>query len=365
MNEPSLQGLATRRGVFWVWGPLLVVGCLHVFTPPEMHWVHDLARRLFYLPIVAAGGIAGAPGGVLTATVTIGVYLPHALGHAGHDPGGTSEKALEMAFYMVLGAASGFVAQRIALEGRQQAALGEDLQKTLNQVQAKDAQLERAARLSALGELTAGLAHEIRNPLHGMRGSAEILLDTVDSSAPEHRIGQNLIGEVDRLDGLLTRFLDFAKHSAPRVEPTDLQGVAVHVAELIEAQAARQQTKVAVVEAADATMASCDRDQLIQVVLGIGINALQALKQGGTVTLCVVVRDVAGTPHHGIEVGNDGPHIDETLMERVFDPFFSTREMGTGLGLSTAWRIIDAHGGRIEVRNLPEGGVAFGVLLPA
>jgi signal transduction histidine kinase len=344
--------------------PLLVVACIHYLTTPDPHWVHDVARRLYYVPIVVAGTIGGLRGGLVVALTTNALYAPHAFLHTARDPGSPTEKLLEMGFYVVLGLAAGALAERNARDVRQQVELTRRLRRSLEEVQAKDAQLARAGRLQAIGELTAGLAHEIRNPLHAIRGSAEIMLDAIPEGAEEYVMGRRLIGEIDRLATVLSRFLDFAKGSEPRVAPTDLAEVVHHVAGLVEAQAGRQETAVSI-RTNGATLVAADHDQLVQVVLGICINGLQSLEHGGELSLTLASRSYDGVDYEGIWIENDGPPIPDHLIDRVFDPFVSTREQGSGLGLSTAWRIVAAHGGRIEVGNLPgDRGVAFHVLLP-
>ncbi len=340
-DEPGLGWLLSGSAVLWVWGPLIAVAALHYLTPPDPHWVHDLARRLYYLPIVLAGSHAGLRGGLLTAFLAAVVYLPHAfMNHVFHDPATPSEKLLEIAFYFVLGAASGIVAERAAVERIR-------LQATLADLEARDEELRRAARLESLGALTAGLAHEIRNPLHAMRGTAEILLDAVPAGSPESAIGGRLIAEIDRLSSLLTRFLGFAKGQASDPKPVAIGPLLEEVRGLMDGAARRQETELHLAPAPDVAV-HADHDQLLQVVMGVAINALQAVRRGGRIELGVEKVQPDGVV---VFVRNDGPPIPADVLPRIFDPFVSTREQGTGLGLSTAWRILDAHGGSVTASN--------------
>lgn len=348
--------LRSSRALLLVWLPLLLVGVLHYATPTRMdlHWVHDVARRLYYVPILLGGALGGVRGGVLVSTIVLLLYMPHAW-HPwfGPDPASTSQKLLESGFYIVLGALSGTIADNMRREADRQLALQAKLRE-------QEAALQRESRLGSLGALTAGLAHEIRNPLHAMRGTAEVVLDVIDPDVPQRPLAEALLTEIDRLDAVLRRFLDFARHRPPSVEEVSLSEVIAHVEELIRAQAARQGTRVHV-QAEQADTVRADRQQLIQVVLGLCINGMQALGEGGNIWLAVVHR----TDELGVAVSNDGPPIPEEMRERVFDPFVSTRDQGTGLGLAVAWRIIDSHGGRIRIDDRPGGGVCFSVLLPA
>lgn len=345
-----LQPLWSWRGLLGVLLPVAGIAALHYGAPHHAQGMHDIARRLFYVPIVLGAALAGLPGGVLTALLVWIVYFPHAFLPSFHpDPADGTQKALEMGFYVVLGALSGGIVDRLRRANHR-------LQESLEQVRARDAQLARAARLEALGQLTAGLAHEIKNPLHAMRGTAEIVLDAVPPGAVEHTLGRALIGEIDRLDGLLTRFLGFARRGAGEVGPLDLGQALADVETLLRAQAARQGTTLQVGQGTATALAA--RDEVVQVALGICLNALQALERGGTVRLLAL----DGPPRLRIE--NDGPSIPVALLDRVFDPFVSGRSGGTGLGLSTAWTLVQGMGGTIRVENMPEGGVAFEVGLP-
>lgn len=346
LPEPHPRRLLSGWGVV-LWGVLLQVAILHYATPPHMYWVHDVARRLYYLPILMGGGLGGLRGGLIVAGAVLAIYSPHAwLTWLGHDPGTASQKLLESAFYIVLGIIAGLFAEQ---QHRQ-----------ASQLWRRDAALLRASRLQALGALTAGLAHEIRNPLHAMRGTAEIVLDAVPQDAPQRPLTNALLSEIDRLDGVLRRFLDFARHRPPTTEAVVPAEVIEHVAELIRAQAARQSSTVHL----DARLTGPiqgDRQQLIQVMLSLCINALQALGEGGNLWLSVI--EEGG--ERGMMVLNDGPPIPAEMREHIFDPFVSSREEGTGLGLAIAWRIVADHGGRLSLVEREDALVGFSVLLSA
>lgn len=338
----DLRWLLTPPALLRVWGPIVAIAALHYGAPHHMHWVHDVARRLFYVPILLAAVATGARGGLVAAAVVIAVYLPHAffLGHG--DPGQSSEKLLEMGFYLLMGGLSGGLFDR-------QAALAERLQD-------QQKLLERAARLESMGQLSAGLAHEIRNPLHAMRGTAEILLDGVPADAPERPIGARLLQEIDRLAGVLTKFLDFAGEQTPQVRPVQTQAVVDRVADLLRAQASAQGATLRLSGVGGRVLG--DEEALVQVLLAIGLNALQAVD--GVASGVVDLQAQA----QGFAVINTGPPIPAAMIDRIFDPFVSTRSQGTGLGLSVAWRIVQAHGGELEAENTPDG-VRFRIRLPA
>ncbi len=372
MGSPAVaspwRALIDWRAGVGVWLPLLAITALHYGTPAEHHWVHDVARRLYYLPIVLAAFLAGLRGGLLLALLSSALYLPHAFTHLHHmDPAPALEKFLELVLYVAVGSIGGVLVDRERTERLRQQDLALALQRTLDELKATERQLIRSGRLGALGQLTAGLAHEIKNPLHAMRGTAEIVRDALDEETAERRMQALHIDEVDRLTGVLERFLDFARPSDPVLARVDLRQVASRVGELIAAQARGDDVQLDVDLPDRAVEVEGDRDQLVQLGLGIALNGLQAIVEGGGERrLAIRLRDETRGPRsfHALAIGNGGPPIPDELRERIFDPFVTTREDGTGLGLPVAARIADAHRGFVETRNLPGGGVEFLVLLP-
>jgi nitrogen-specific signal transduction histidine kinase len=194
-----------------------------------------------------------------------------------------------------------------------------------------------------------------------MKGTAEILLDFVPEEATERKLATAHLAEIDRLSSVLSRFLDFARHRLPDVQPVRLGDVLDRVDELLRAQASQQETTLTVRH--QAVTVQADFDQLVQVVLAIAINALQAVEQDGTVRLDAGTATREDGEWGVITVRNDGPPIPEEIRTLLFDPFVSTREDGTGLGLANAWRIVSDHNGNIEAENVG-GWVEFRVLLP-
>ena len=356
------------RVVLGVWLPIAVVSAVHYGTPPDHHWVHDVARRLYYLPIILGAFFAGHRGGLVAAIIASVAYLPHAFTQLAHmDPGTPLEKFLEVVLYLVVGQVGGLLVDRERAERIRQQELAGKLQRTLDDLQEAEQQLVRSGRLGALGELTAGLAHEIKNPLHTMRGTAEIFRKAVDAEGPERRMVDLHIQEIDRLAGVLERFLAFAKPRVTRQERVDLVEVVKRVRELADAQARNVDVRLEVADVGEAQWVLGDPEQLVQVVLSIVLNGLDALAD--TPAVRWLKMDVGTVPrgsahYRAIAVSNAGPPIPDDLIERIFDPFVTTKDEGTGLGLSIAARIVDEHGGHIEAIN-DDSGVVFRILLPA
>ncbi len=231
----------------------------------------------------------------------------------------------------------------------------------VSEIKALTEQLIRADRLAAMGELTAGVAHEVRNPLGVIRASVQLL---EDAQCDPDRIAESadvIKQEIDRLDKVIKALLDFGRPSKPtmmRTSPTEvLQDVI-----LFTGRFARQ-SDVAIEERFpdDLPEVLADPDQLKQVLLNLITNAVQAMDEadGGTITLSARVEG----DFVAMSVSDSGPGIPAEEMSKVFDPFYSTRDAGTGLGLTIVHRIVDEHGGHIEVESGPEGAT-FTVVIP-
>ena len=362
--EPDRRGrVPWRRLLSWqvllaVWLPIAVVGVAHYATAVGHHWLHDVFRRLYYLPIVLAAFLAGLRGGLLAAAVASATYLPHAFFHFAHlDPASSIEKALEILLYHVVGGVAGHLADR------ERARLVE-LRRTLKERERLTEQLARAGRLSALGELVAGVAHEIKNPLHSLAGTAEIVGPLVPPDRPEHRMWELHVEEIGRLQRVAERFLSFARPTPLQLRSLDLGDVARRTVELVSSDARHKGVTVELDVPDEPVTIRGDADQLAQVGLNIIVNAFNALAdRDGTVRVSVAQAAPDGRPMGTLRIENDGPPIPPEEREHLFDPFHAGDEQGTGLGLSISSRIVDQHGGYIEAAN--DGlGVSFTVFLP-
>jgi len=348
--------------LLFVWAPILAIGLLHYNTGHELGWAHNVLRRLYYLPIVVAALHLGLRGGLMAALVVSLTYLPHAFLGLGDmvdtDPGTPVEKGLEMLVYNAVGAVAGFLADA-ERQRRVQLKLALDAQRSLQQ------QLVRAGRLGALGEVVAGIAHEIKNPLHALKGTAEIVDSVIPEDTAEHRMWQIHRSEIDRLGRVAERFLSFARPAAPVQTRVDLRDVADRLVDLIRADAKNKRIELEVVLPTRPVVAHGDRDQLAQVALNIALNATNAIGlRGGRIRVGVLERHqtrCAGMCALVIE--NDGPPIPDDAFEQLFDPFHGTDAATTGLGLSISERIAEQHGGFIEAANAGLG-VTFTLCLP-
>jgi signal transduction histidine kinase len=367
----DLRPIFTTKMVLTAWIPCLAITVLHYRTGAQHPWGHDILRRLYYLPILFAAFSGGLRGGVTVSVFASLVYLPHAFTSLlVQDPADALEKGLEILLYNIVAVVAGMLVDRERREREQQERLATRLGDALAEQRRIEAQLIRAGKLGALGEMTAGIAHEIKNPLHALKGTAEILRDAVPEGVPERRMLELHIAEIDRLDQTADRFLSFARPIPAYRRPVEPESLIDRVVSLVSTQARQEgvETVVATRGAMNLPKVTGDRDLLAQLLLNIALNGVQAMAPGGggTLTFSLGTERQGGKEYVRVRVANTGPPIPKENLERIFDPFYTTKDGGTGLGLSICSRIADEHESALTVRNLPgERGVEFSLSLPA
>ncbi|MQL53927.1 hypothetical protein GFC01_17020 [Desulfofundulus thermobenzoicus] len=226
--------------------------------------------------------------------------------------------------------------------------------------QALQEQVSRMERLAAVGELAAGLAHEIRNPLTGISGFAQCLARALPPGEELHQQAEIIVNEVIRIESIIQELLNFARPRDGRVLPVDINQLVEETVVLISPRVQRAGVEIKLSLAPDLPEIYGDSQQLKQVFLNLCLNAVQAMERGGRLTIT--------TRREGSHVqaifADTGCGIDPGQVEKIFDPFFTTRVKGTGLGLPVSQRIVEKHGGNIRVESRPGEGSAFTVFLP-
>ena len=220
-------------------------------------------------------------------------------------------------------------------------------------------------RLISLGELSARVAHEIRNPLTGVRTTVQFVASKLRAGDSRRDDLQDVLKELDRIEQIITDLLLFARPQAGRPVPTDLREV---VEKVLDNLARRlEDASVEVERDLDEGLPTVpvDPDMAQQVVLNLAINAIQAMPEGGTLRVSLGLRRTRYKKAYlDVVVADTGTGIPDDVKEKMFDPFFTTRSMGTGLGLSISLQIAREHGGNLTARNLAQGGAAFRFSLP-
>jgi two-component system sensor histidine kinase AtoS len=215
--------------------------------------------------------------------------------------------------------------------------------------------------LAALGQLAAGIAHEIRNPLTSINILIHSLRERLPSENSQQEDLKVIEEEIHRMDEIVDQFLRFAKPASPFLEKTDVLSIVEETLQLLRPQVEKQRIVVEK-EFQALPMIQMDPEQMKQAMLNLLLNAIQAMPEGGQLTLKGQNSKEGQWIHLSIE--DSGMGISPEDIDKLFDPFFSTKEGGIGLGLSITHRIIDQHHGKIEVESIPERGTIFTVWLP-
>ncbi|UJX40482.1 PAS domain-containing protein [Desulfovibrio sp. JY] len=232
----------------------------------------------------------------------------------------------------------------------------------LREMRRLEAEIRRREKLAAVGNLAAGVAHEIRNPLSSIRGYAAYFGAKFAPGSEDRQAAEVMVREVDRLNRVISELIEFARPSDIKRRPVRLADLASHAARLTLPDATARGVSVDISGAADGPEVTADPDRLTQALLNLCLNAIQAMQPGGVMTLA------AGTAPDGrafLSVADTGGGIDDTERDRIFDPYYTTKPHGTGLGLPIAHKIVAAHGGEIVLAARPDGGTVATVYLPS
>jgi two-component system sensor histidine kinase HydH len=225
--------------------------------------------------------------------------------------------------------------------------------------------IRRNDRLRALGQLSAGVAHEIRNPLAGIATTAEVLAGKLAGDEERLKYIRAMHDEITRLDGIVRNLLAFARPSRPQIAPCAVEEILARLRGLVGEQAASRGVELGIdVDSAASTRCLADAAQLTQVLLNLTLNAVQACGAGDRVSIVARSESAHGRRWVAIEVEDTGAGVPLEVRETLFDPFVTTRAQGTGLGLAISRQIIEDHDGRIACEFLPRG-TRFTVRLPA
>jgi len=247
--------------------------------------------------------------------------------------------------------------------------------KDLTQVEQMEERERLRDRLASLGEMAAGMAHELRNPLAGIEVMAGLLRRQVPDSADAQSLLADVISEAKLANAIVVEMLEFVRPVRLQVERTDVADVLNQAVALAESKATRGSTEVSVDVAPDLPIIEGDHHQLSQVFINLVANAFEALEGRGRVTITAAAAEIeqdpaftggtiTPTPVVVVEVADDGPGVAADLTDKIFNPFFTTKPQGSGLGLAIVRKIVDAHDGRIDLISRPGAGTRFRVTMP-
>jgi signal transduction histidine kinase len=344
------------------------ISLLHYLTPLRLPYLHDIFQRLYYLPIILAALWYGFRGGLLCSILVSIVYAPHILFQWGGHMTMELEKYLEIIMYNMVGGLTGLLAQRERERTVELQKTARGLEESYQKLQLQseriiviEDQLRRAEKLSTLGEMAAVLAHEIRNPLGSIRGTAEILKDDYRPGDPKHEFIEIQIKETERLNRVVEDFLRMARPQPADIRPCPVQDELETIMTLVANDALKREINLVLHAPSVPVIVRADGEKLRQAFLNIIINALQATPAGGTVSISTSVDQSTSCE---IRFRDTGPGIDAATLAKIFGSFFTTKPDGTGLGLTITRKIIESHGGTLLVDSEPGQGTTVTVRLP-
>lgn len=325
---------------------------------------------IYYLPVITSAIYFGPVGTLLWTALASAAYCSYlipVLQEYELTPSGEVELGIRILFFFF----AAILVNQFVMENRRRLkesqALSETLAESNRQLKLAQDEARRSERLAALGQLSAGLAHEIRNPLGVIKGSAEMLNQKLQGTAP---LAQELAGyissEVNRLNALVARFLDFARPSRLQLQPVSPTALVDRALESVQAQ--YPDAKIAVERRYADNLPPIQADEQLceQVFVNLICNAYEAMNgAGGKLSVSVTPSEAESVPGVAVEIQDSGPGVPAELRQQIFNPFFTSKENGVGLGLSIVAKIVDDHRGSIQLKSVPGEGACFHVFLPA
>ncbi|HKS96399.1 MAG TPA: ATP-binding protein [Terriglobia bacterium] len=356
----------SRRGPYSVAIKILLATLLVAHTGD----IESSYYLIYYLPVVSAAmyfDILGTLLWTMVASLAYCSFLIPALREFQLAPGGANELAIRNLFFFPVA----IVVNRFVVENRRQVwryqKLAGALAETNRRLEQAQADARRSERLAALGQLSAGLAHEIRNPLGVIKGSAETLAKKLPpSEALAVELAGYISSEVNRLNALVSRFLDFARPLRLERRPADIPPLVDRALKSAHDRWPDAKVEVERADSAHLPQVPVDAELCEQVFANLVFNAYQAMaNQGGKLRVRVAPAQADG--RRGVEVSfeDSGTGIAPDVREQIFNPFFTTKKEGVGLGLSIVSKIVDEHRGTISVTSEPGRGACFRIFLPA
>ncbi|HEX5483930.1 MAG TPA: ATP-binding protein [Terriglobia bacterium] len=355
-----LRALSPSRRNFY---SILIKILLSSLLVAHTEGINSNYYAIYYLPIVSAAMLYGGWGTILwtlASCAAYGSFLVWALQVYRLTASGAVELAFRGLFFFLIAV----VVNRFVSESRQQAVryrkLAETLTETNRRLEQAEADARRSERLAALGQLSAGLAHEIRNPLGVIKGSAEMLsqkLETADHLTAE--LAGYISSEVERLNSLVSRFLDFARPLHVTLETQEIIPVIERALQSVQAPCPFPNIKIERRYEKRLPLLPLDGELCERVFANVFQNAYEAMPDGGTLRITAQPVDSGGRTGVLIEVEDTGAGVSQEQQKYIFNPFFTTKKTGVGLGLSIVSKIVDDHGGWIRQISKPGSGACF------
>lgn len=322
--------------------------------------LHEISQRLYYLPIIYAAYRYGLKGSVSISLLSGAIYLLHVSEHLKDSQTTILNQYAEVIIFQVVAITTGFFADAERTQRKSYEKVSQDLIVAYKELRDTVDLLVRTAQLKSLGELSASIAHEIRNPLASIKGSIEIIATDFPADSPKKEFITIIEQEIERLNRLVEEFLRFAKPSKPTKIETDINEIIMSVTKFISTQAAKTNINIVTNLASSMPLILMDNEQIRQVLLNLIINAIQASPPDSIIEISSkLTKD-----YIELFVRDYGKGVENSKREKIFEPFFTTKPQGSGLGLAIAYQLVKQHNGEIMLLNTDSSGALFIVKLP-
>jgi len=342
------------------------ISVMHYTTSTHKWQYHLLFMQAYFIPIIMAAFLYGIRGGLGTAVAVSIIYFPHIMLQWGGLVENNLMRFLQILLFNVIGYVTGLQAQREMEETLRYQRAAAELERSLNRLRQQseklaelEDQIRFADRLSVVGELTASLAHEIRNPLGSIRGAVEILRDQVPEEQKNSEFFEILIKETDRLSNVLENYLNFTRRKGQHESHYDIREIISNLTMMLLSQARRRQIEIVCRLPENLPTVSGDPNHLWQILINLVLNAMQAMQQPGKIEILVHYEGRNDEQSISITVCDEGPGIDPAKLNEIFQPFYTTKSSGTGLGLAIVRRLAEQNQWKISAANRESGGAEF------
>lgn len=361
-----------RRRILIIAISLVVIDILHYSTSPSISQLHAVYRYFYFPPIVYAALRFGLWGGLISTIAASLIFIPHIIMRWQDYPIDTLNDLLVVVVLFGVAVITGRIADGMSEAQAKQSAIAEDLAISYHKLESQGAELRRAERLISLGTLAGGLAHQIRNPVSIIRASSQLLDSTSDTDDGE--IAKVIQDEADRIEQLVGRLLNYAGEQTIERSATDIVHLFTSVQQRVRVAAEPLGIEVVTYCDKEVNRWFLDGEQIEQALVNLCINAIQAIDQANSSQQAADLEfEIQLRAQHigdtetklQLLVIDNGPGIPKHVQPHIFDPFFSTKDTGTGLGLSVVQRIVEDHGGSIHLNSTDRSGLTtFAVQLP-
>lgn len=351
---------------------IAIISFLHYSTDIAFAYFHDIYKVLYYIPIILSAFRFGVKGGLIAAVLISLVYTPHVTEDWTEHPDVMVNRFVEMIVFVVVAFITGKLVEKERKErdlhkktAKELRIAYEKLQKHSEYLAEVEEQLRAAERLATLGELTACLAHEVRNPLAAIRGTTEILRDDYPQNGKNQEFFDLLTSDVERIEQVISNYLGqvvSSKNQHERFEAVRATEAVVHI---LQSRARKEEKALKTSLPQPPLFVKGDEIKFRQIILNLLLNALAATKAGDEILLEMKAKNApAASPKLTIFIRDNGCGIKKSELKKIFKPFYTTREGGTGLGLPIAKRIAEDYGWKLRIESIEGERTAAKLTLP-